>query len=199
MGIFTVYFINFCDSTVVKFEEKIFGVQPLLLFDRITTDVLTEFFMICYFLYVPLLPLIYLYLVIKNISNSEEYVLRLAITYSITFLMFFIFPIACPKHYLNFETYKPLKGILLGDLIIQGWGKFDIKGGCFPSPHCAAGFTIIYFLYKNKIKIFYPVSIILIGMFISTVYGRFHYLTDSIVGIILSFAINVVIDRIKKI
>ncbi|MFN7181267.1 MAG: phosphatase PAP2 family protein [Planctomycetota bacterium] len=196
MGIFTVYFTGFCDSKLVEFEEKIFGIQPLIIFDRITNRVLTEFFMLCYFLYVPLLPLIFLYLELKNIKNAQEYVLRLAVTYSVTFLFFFIFPISCPKHFLKLEILKPLKGLLVGDMIISGWWRFDIKGGCFPSPHCAAGFTIVYFLYKNKLKLFYPVSVIMTGMFISTVYGRFHYLSDSIAGIILSFFVNIILSQV---
>lgn len=195
MGIFTTYFSPFCDTTLIRFEEKLFGKQPLSFFDKISNAFFTEFFMICYFLYVPLLPIIFVYLVIKQIPHCDEYVLRLAITYSITFIFFFLFPIACPKYFINFETYKPLNGIILGNLIIDSWAKFDIKGGCFPSPHCAAGFTILYYLYKSKLTIFYPVLAIMIGMFISTVYGRFHYLTDSVIGILLSFIINVIIDR----
>ncbi len=199
MGVFTTYFRPFCDEKLVKIEEKIFGLQPLILFDKISNNFFTEFLMLCYFLYVPLLPLIFLYLVLKNVKNADEYVMRLAVTYSITFLLFFIFPVACPKNFLNFESFKPLKGLLLGNIIISSWEKYDIKGGCFPSPHCAAGFTILYFLYKNKLKIFYPVFIIMIGMFISTVYGRFHYLSDSLTGIFLSYLINRIMDKIIKI
>ncbi len=197
MGIFTLYFRNFCDSSLVNFENKLFGFQPLIIFNKISNKFLTEFFMLCYFLYVPILPLLYLYLQIKNIKNADNYVFRLCLTYSITFVFFFIFPIACPKNFLNLESFKPLNGIIFGNLIIDNWAKFDIKGGCFPSPHCAAGFTILYYLYKNKLKIFYPILIIMAGMFVSTVYGRFHYLTDSITGILLSLIINVIIDKFK--
>ncbi len=196
MGVFTTYFRPFCDRELVIIEEKIFGIQPLIVFDKISNRFLTEFFMLCYFLYLPLLPLIFLYLVIKNVKNADEYVLRLGLTYSITFSLFFVFPIACPKNFLNFESFKPLNGLLLADLIISAWEKYDIKGGCFPSPHCAAGFTILFFLYINKLKIFYPLVIIMVGMFVSTVYGRFHYITDSISGILLSYLLNIIITKI---
>lgn len=198
MGIFTTYFTNFCDIGLIRLEEKLVGFQPLMLFDKISNKYLTEFLMLCYFLYVPLLPLIFLYLVVKNIQNRDEYVTRLALTYSITFSFFFFFPVACPKYYIDFSDYKPLEGVLVADLIIKSWDKFDVKGCCFPSPHCAAGFTILYFLFKNKLKIFYPVLIIMLGMFVSTVYGRFHYLTDSVIGILLSFLINIAISQLKS-
>jgi membrane-associated phospholipid phosphatase len=38
----------------------------------------------------------------------------------------------------------------------------------------------------------------MMGMFISTFYGVFHYLTDSITGIILSFIINLSLTKIFK-
>jgi membrane-associated phospholipid phosphatase len=101
-------------------------------------------------------------------------------------------------NFLNFQGYKHLKGMIVGDLVIQSWLRYDIKGGCFPSPHCAAGFTILYYLHKNRLKIFYPILVIMVGMFVSTVYGRFHYLTDSITGILLSLFINITISKLQK-
>jgi hypothetical protein len=198
MGIYTTYFRNFCDTYLVEFENKLFGLQPLFVIKSIANPVLTELLMLCYFLYVPILPLIFLYMHWRKIENPDEYVTRLSITYTLTFLLFFIFPIACPRHFIPLQELPVLRGIAIGDLVISGWSKYDIKGGCFPSPHCAAGITIIYFLYKRKLSIAFPITLIMIGMFISTFYGVFHYLTDSITGIILSLIINVILTKIFK-
>jgi membrane-associated phospholipid phosphatase len=62
-------------------------------------------------------------------------------------------------------------------------------GGNFPSPHCAAGTIMLIMLYKYNRKVYFVMLPIIILLYVSTVYGRYHFAMDGVTGIAAAFLV----------
>jgi len=56
-----------------------------------------------------------------------------------------------------------------------------------PSSHCAVALVAIWFLVKEFKHLKIPGYFTLVMLCISTIYGRYHYLSDVVVGLFLGF------------
>jgi len=186
-GLQHVFVQQWLDCSLVSEEHRLFGVNVSVLCQRITTPILTEGFMFSYVSYVPLLPLVG---VVCFVSAGEkgilDFVLNLALAFSLCFVGFMIVPLASPLYY-SPELYgKPLSG---GFFTSCGeWIRIHAQypGGSLPSPHCAGTTVMIAMLnrYNKKVLwLFLPTLVMIYG---ATVYGRFHYMWDGIAGIVVA-------------
>jgi len=71
-----------------------------------------------------------------------------------------------------------------------------LHGGCMPSSHCAVAFVVLVMAYRYHKILFAILAPIIISMFISTIYGRFHYFSDVAVGILIGIFSIWLCDRI---
>jgi len=60
-------------------------------------------------------------------------------------------------------------------------------GGSIPSPHTAAATIMWVMAYRYHRPSFWILSPIILSLYISTFYGRYHYVTDAVVGIVVAF------------
>jgi membrane-associated phospholipid phosphatase len=60
-------------------------------------------------------------------------------------------------------------------------------GGSIPSPHTAAATIMWVMAYRYHRPSFWILSPIVLSLYISTFYCRFHYVTDAVVGIAVAF------------
>ena len=62
--------------------------------------------------------------------------------------------------------------------------KAMLHGGAFPSAHCSAATVMLILSYKYDKKLYFLILPIIITLYISTMYGRYHYPLDVLAGII---------------
>jgi membrane-associated phospholipid phosphatase len=77
----------------------------------------------------------------------------------------------------------PLQGYFftyLGEFVRT---KLQFVGGSVPSPHCAAATIMWAMAFRYHRPTFYWLAPIMISLYISTFYGRYHYVTDAVTGI----------------
>ena len=60
-------------------------------------------------------------------------------------------------------------------------------GGAFPSIQCSASPVMWRTAWRFSRPTFYVMAPIVLSLYVSTVYGRFHYLSDSVAGIACAF------------
>ena len=181
---------DWLDPHIIALETQIFGGELSLLLDRYTFPVLTEWMMFAYVIYVPLVPAvaIFCYLAAGN-KAAEEYLLVLVISYAFCFIGFVLFPVATPLFYMPEAYQVELDGWLFtwfGEWIRENQHN---PGGGLPSPHTAASTVMLFFMYKYNRKIFYILLPIMVTLYISTAYARYHYITDAVLGIITASVI----------
>ena len=179
------------DEIFISWEIMITGYESSVYLQRFISPTLTEWMMFNYVLYVPLVPAI-AFIVYKNSGRQkgEEYLLHIVLTYSICFLGFIILPLASPLYYYPEMFNTSLNGGLfttLGEWMRQ---TQHYAGGSLPSPHTAAGTVILVTLYRYNRTLFKICLPLILSLYISTVYGRYHYSWDAIAGIIVGIIVT---------
>ncbi len=183
-GIQLVLHGRFRDDLVLALEERLFGVQPTLWLERFVTPSLTEWLMFCYVVYLPLYPaLCWVLQVKKGGAAVEEYFLALGLANVLCDVGFILFPVASPMYWMP-ESYR---------VALEGWAftwageliraRTHFAGGSIPSPHAAAATVMWLMAWKHHRPTFWLLSPVVLSLYVSTVYGRFHYVTDAVVGV----------------
>lgn len=185
------------DQSLINFDNWLFGIELTIAMDKITTPLLTEVMMFAYTIYVPLIVLVALFCYKgSGRSAGEEYLFLITITYFLSYLGFLVYPVKGPLFYQPEVYNNPLEGWIftyLGEWIRQ---NAHYPGGNLPSPHCAAGTIMLLLLNKYNKKYFYIVLPVIILLYLSTVYGRYHYAMDGVLGILLAFLIYFIFRKI---
>jgi hypothetical protein len=173
------------DDKIVALDRTLFGGEVSLLAEKIVSPYLTEVMMFSYVFYFPLL---FLVAIIAYRSASEkglgEYLSILSLGIGFCHLGFILFPVASQMHYLPGQYSVILQGgwfTYLGELLRS---HAHFAGGSLPSPHCAAATIMLIVLYKNNRVAFYLILPIALFLYASTVYCRYHYIWDGVIGIL---------------
>jgi membrane-associated phospholipid phosphatase len=183
-GLQLIFHGRFRDDLVLALEDRLFGVQPTLWMERFVTPSLTEWLMFCYVIYVPLYPVLCGILHWKRGAEAvEEYFFALGLANVLCDVGFVLFPVASPMYWMPDRFRVPLDGWVFtwaGELIRT---RTHFTGGSIPSPHAAAATVMWLMAWKHHRPTFWILSPVILSLYVSTVYGRFHYVTDAVVGI----------------
>jgi membrane-associated phospholipid phosphatase len=166
-------------------EHTVFGVQPTLWLQRFVSPGLTEWMMFCYVMYVFIYPALGLLIYLRwGEKPLEDYLLALTLANLTCYFCFPIYPVAGPMYFMPEKFTVPLKGWMftaIGEFIRS---DFHLAGGNLPSPHCAIGTVMWVMAYRYRRLQFWLWAPVIICLYLSTVYGRYHYVTDSVIGIV---------------
>jgi membrane-associated phospholipid phosphatase len=98
-------------------------------------------------------------------------------------LGFILFPVAGPMTALGGHYAVPLDGYfftLLGEGVRT---SLQFPGGSIPSPHCAAATVMWTMAFRHHRRLFWWLLPVVLSLYISTFYGRYHYVSDAVLGI----------------
>jgi membrane-associated phospholipid phosphatase len=131
---------------------------------------------------------------------NEDYLFQLGLVNFVCGLGFILFPVASP---MNWESIRSLLTVPLNAGIfgtIAEWIRANVHqpGGAIPSPHCAVA-TVMWFMsrkYTRRGALW--LAPVMIGLYASTVYGRFHYLSDMVIGIAAGVLVILVAPAIER-
>jgi membrane-associated phospholipid phosphatase len=175
------------DQSVLDLEQAVFGAQPTLWLERWVRPWLTEWLMFTYVIYLGLYPaLSVLFWRRSGEAAVEHYLLALALANVACDLGFVLYPVAGPIPFMGERYTVPL----------QGWGwtwlaelvraKAHYVGGTIPSTHCAAATAMWGAAWRWHRPAFWALAPVVLSIYPSTVYGRFHYVTDAATGVLVA-------------
>jgi len=175
---------RFLDDVVLAFEERLFGVQPTVWLEPFIRPPLTEWLMFCYVVYLPLYPVLCAILWVRRGEAAvEEYFFILGLTNVLCDVGFILFPVAGPLYWIPGRYSAPLDGGVFtwaGELIRS---RAHFAGGSIPSPHAAVATVMWVMTWKHYRPAFWALSPVILSLYVSTFYCRYHYVTDLVVGI----------------
>jgi len=185
-GLVTMIFPYWANNFVVNLDKAIFSVHPTVWVQNIFTPWLTElmnFFYAFYYFFIPI-GAFTLYCRGRK-QETLDFLFLVFFTYCITFLIFLLFPAEGPWVILkDLHTVRPEGGFFLRlNQFIQGRGS--IRGGCFPSSHVAAAFTLLWATFRVQQKLGIFLLPFVFGMATATVYCQYHHAVDALSGMIL--------------
>ena len=177
-------FDSFLDVQIISFEKMIFGINPTLFIDQnLLTPWLTEPISFCYFSYYFMIPVFFIILYIKKdyeiIKNSMS---AICLTFFLSYLLFFLYPIEGPRWYFAGQYVNEIEGPLFRRLVEMVINTGAVRGGCMPSSHFGIALVITMYSFKYYRNKAWIITVLTFGLAIGTVWGRFHYVSDVIVG-----------------
>jgi membrane-associated phospholipid phosphatase len=167
--------------------------------DAFATPALTELMSGCYMLFVPLLYGNLLRYFFWQRERRAAFLAGLFTVYGVGFLGYMLVPAAGP--YVAFaSTFKgPLPGGALWQLnermVAFGSNGVDV----FPSLHTGVSAYILLFAWRHARREFWLLLPLALGICISTLYLRYHYLIDVICGLVLAMLAAIVSLRAERI
>lgn len=189
------------DEAFIAFE-RLFGQPSLWLArgrSRTTTETLQAFY-VSYYLYTPVIG-IYLY-ARRRYADFEEMTCAILIGYAVSYVVFALVPLWGPRWALVDFGLLPIgERRLDGYAVTQWinriqWDGVALKGGAMPSSHTSTGIVFLVWCWRvwgRRGGI--PATIVVAGMALGAVYGRYHYVTDVLAGGLLAYAGMIVASR----
>jgi membrane-associated phospholipid phosphatase len=179
-------FFPWQDDRVLAWEKAILGFQPLVAIQKYYSFALTEWMFFVYVGYVIIYPVLGAILFFKHGEEAnEDYLFHLGLINLICGIGFIVFPVASPMNWPKIRSFltTPLTSGFFG--AIAEWIRANIHqpGGAIPSPHCSVATVMWFMSLKYTRRGFFWLAPVMISLYISTVYGRFHYLSDMVLGI----------------
>ena len=176
------------DALLTAIDHRLLGVHPTVWIERWVQPWLTEILYVLYAFYFPM-PLIVIGWMLKNqkYREVEQAVFVLALCYYMAYIIYFFVPAQGPRFYLSELQTVPLNGYMLAEPIRNTINMLEPnKLDAFPSLHAAIVLLTMLIARKYQRKMYHVFIPIAIGILISLVYLRYHYVIDVIAGLILA-------------
>ncbi len=179
-----ILFPYWLDPWINGIESTVFGCYPTVWFQTIAKPWLTELMMFAYVIYGLLIPIIAFFCHQRGQERGlERYLTELGLTNMLCYLCYILFPVAGPSRALSTSYLGPLDGYFFTAVTEYLKANVHLAGGAFPSAHCAASTVMLKAAYRHHRKTSYVLFPLIILIYVSTVYGGFHYVTDVVAGI----------------
>jgi membrane-associated phospholipid phosphatase len=154
-----------------------------------------------YAVYVVLYPLLGAIIYFKHGEEAnEDYLFHLGLANLACAAGFILFPVASPMYWEKVRSLltTPLVSGPLG--AAAEWIRLHIHqpGGSIPSPHCAVATVMWFMALKYTKRGFLMLAPIMLSLYVSTVYGRFHYVSDAVIGIAAALLVILAAPAIEK-
>jgi len=191
------------DSVLAQWDKAIFSVNPTEWIYQFSNPILTEWLQFSYMTYYVMPLILGLEFIFGNKENEFDYLIRnVVLAFYLSYIAYLFMPAIGPRFSLhNFETLNlELPGILLTDFFrnvvnagggaptgIENPAQF-VNRDCMPSGHTWITIVNMYVAFKFNSKYKYIILLFGLSLILATVYLRYHYVVDLIVGAILAFA-----------
>lgn len=196
-GLMMLFFDSWFDPQVVAFETALFGIEPSLWFDQHLPQIfITELLSFCYGSYYVMIPG---FLLPLFALRRERVIVRsmaaICLAFFVSYLLFALYPLEGPRWHLAGQYQHAVEGRLFRGFVEYVIATGAVHGGCMPSSHVAVALVIMCYAWKMNRPLGITLLIIDIGMAVGTVWGRFHYTSDAVVGAILGLGAVWLIER----
>jgi membrane-associated phospholipid phosphatase len=183
-GMMFLMFDRFFDAHIVSFETGLFGLEPTLFIDRhLLHPWLNEIFSACYFSYYLMIPgfLIPIFFLGK-FRTIHRALTAMCFTFFLSFILFFVYPVEGPRWHQAGQYLHSVDGPVFRHLVTAVINSAAVRGGCMPSSHVGVALVVLAYAFKVRRKAGWALLPITAGLAIGTVWGRFHYVSDVVVG-----------------
>jgi membrane-associated phospholipid phosphatase len=197
---------NDYDAQLTQIDFSMLGVHPTVWIEQWVHPWLTDLMYLLYLFYFPLPLFILGYLYKKgDYRNLDKSVFLLFLVYFGAYIGYFAIPAMGPRFnesLMALQT-KNLDGLIFAAPIRTLIGYFEPnKFDAFPSLHMGISLCTLLLMGKFKPKMFWIFLPVVIGIWISLVYCRYHYVIDIIVGAAWTFVAfyggNALYNRLAK-
>lgn len=186
------------DAALQAVDRALIGTNLSIRMQSWVNPVLTDVFSFCYMLY-------FLYLIVGqfaylfgDLAALKKYYAGLFSLYAVGYLGYSLVPALGPYLAMSDQFSVPLDGGWLSALneriVLSGSNRVDV----FPSLHCGNALYILLSDYQHKRWRFWAYLIPCVGLWLSTLYLRYHYFIDVVCGLLLGWVAWKMANRYLK-
>lgn len=176
------------DLWLIQMDLSLFGVHPTVWMERWVVPWFTDLMSFAYgsYYFFPVILIATPYLNDRRGPfNTSMFVLVFG--YYISFIGYILFPAVGPRYTLVHLYSLPLEGSFLTDVVRDGLNALEHnKRDVMPSGHTQIALMVLYLAYRYKSVLFYPFFPLIVGLIVSTIYLRYHYVIDLIAGAVIA-------------
>ncbi len=184
------------DQQLIAVERAILGVSTTLWVQPWQSPLLSEFMMLSYFSYYPLVAVPPLVLVAtRHYWRATQLVWAMSLAFFISFIGFYLYPIQGPRYEFAGLYERELTGFIFVPLMRTIMNTASIHGGCMPSSHVAVALVILFVLWRQSRRTGWLLLPVVVPLCLATVYGRFHYVSDVIGGVLVAVVALIIAVR----
>ena len=175
---------HFLDDHVIAWETALFGQEPTLYLDRHFANVwINEIMSFCYFAYYLMLPGFLVWAFVRRESRIiRSYLAAACITFFVSYLLFWLYPVEGPRWHLAAEYVNGIDGPLFTRVVKFVIERAAVHGGAMPSSHTGVAVVTLLFCFRYWRKAARWLLPVVVGLALGTVWGRYHYVSDVVVG-----------------
>ena len=189
------------DGLLIAIDRFIcFGHDPTVFLERVISPPETELLQIVYASFY-LLPFSLCVLAYRRDRNVTFHIVAstIVIGFYVSYVGYYLTPAIGPRFTLDHLQNIPLRGLLFFDFIRS---TLDAASGvvrdCCPSGHTMVSLLTVLLAGRYVKGFVIPAVVWAVLLMYSTMYLRYHYVTDLIVGIVLAGAVFLFVPAIER-
>jgi membrane-associated phospholipid phosphatase len=176
------------DRELIALDQRLFGFQASVAMQRFITPGRTAWMQFSYFYHILHIPLVgcFVYLC-RPRSRFREMMSGLMVVTFLGLLGYILVPAIGPMYTLReLYTVPLLQPIPIFNRQLEFMDLARIHRDVFPSMHVAISFLVWLYALRNSRSLFWLVSPLVLSLWVSTIYLRYHYLVDVVAGLFLA-------------
>jgi len=179
---------NDCDWKLIALDQRLFGFQASVAIQRFITPPLTAWMEFAYFYHVLNIPLVGIFVYLcRPRARFREMMSGLMVVTFLGLIGYVLVPAIGPIYSLHSVYTVPLsQPIAIFNQQLAFMDLARIHRDVFPSMHVAISFLVWLYAWRNSRALFWALSPLILSLWVSTVYLRYHYLIDVVAGFLLA-------------
>lgn len=173
------------DAELIEWDQRLFGFQASVALQRIVSPPLTAWMEFAYAFHILNIPIVACFIYLRR--SRERFREMMSGVLVVTFfglIGYLLVPAVGPMYTLRDQFTVPLGHSLeFINRQIEFMDFARIKRDVFPSLHTGISFVVWLYAWRNSKKLFGILSPLILSLWFSTVYLRYHYLVDVVAGL----------------
>ena len=176
------------DRELIVLDQQLFGFQASVAIQRFITPRRTAWMEFSYFYHILHIPLVGCFVYLwRPRSRFREMMSGLMVVTFFGLLGYILVPAIGPLYTLrNLYTVPLRQPISLFNQQLEFMDLARIHRDVFPSMHVAISFLVWLYALRNSRPLFWVLSPLVLSLWVSTIYLRYHYLVDVVAGLLLA-------------
>jgi membrane-associated phospholipid phosphatase len=176
------------DAELIALDQRLFGLQASVALQRIVSPPLTSWMEFAYAFHILNIPIVACFVYIRRSRYRFREMMSgvLVITF-FGLLGYLLVPAIGPVYTLRDQFTVALSqplGMVNRQIDFMDFAR--IKRDVFPSLHAGISFVVWLYAYRNSRRLFWILAPLVLSLWVSTVYLRYHYLIDVVAGLALA-------------
>ncbi len=176
------------DAALIALDQRLFGFQASVALQPFVTPPLTAWMQFAYAFHIWNIPLVACFIYLRRPrARFRAMMCGLVVISFFGLLGYLLVPAIGPMYTLRDQyTVGLSQPLAMFNRQMDFLDYARIQRDVFPSLHVGISFLVWLYAYRNSRRLFWILMPLVLSLWVSTVYLRYHYLVDCVAGLILA-------------